>query len=65
MFTRLLFCYCGPKGARTLDPLIKSQLLYQLSYRTGRAKLVQVTIPIQILLSCKKHSHFSLIISSE
>ena len=24
--------YCDPGGARTLDPLIKSQLLYQLSY---------------------------------
>lgn len=23
---------CGPAGARTPDPLIKSQLLYQLSY---------------------------------
>ena len=27
----LIFCDLG--GARTLDPLIKSQLLYQLSYR--------------------------------
>ncbi len=25
---------CGPAGARTPDPLIKSQLLYQLSYKT-------------------------------
>ena len=24
--------FCDPAGARTLDPLIKSQLLYQLSY---------------------------------
>ena len=24
--------HCDPGGARTLDPLIKSQLLYQLSY---------------------------------
>ena len=24
--------YCDPGGARTLDPLIKSQLLYQLSH---------------------------------
>ena len=24
--------FCIPGGARTLDPLIKSQLLYQLSY---------------------------------
>ena len=26
-----LFISCVPRGARTLDPLIKSQLLYQLS----------------------------------
>ena len=26
------FMLCDPGGARTLDPLIKSQLLYQLSY---------------------------------
>ncbi|MCD6013762.1 MAG: hypothetical protein K0Q79_3624 [Flavipsychrobacter sp.] len=25
---------CGRVGTRTLDPLIKSQLLYQLSYET-------------------------------
>jgi hypothetical protein len=25
---------CGSVGTRTLDPLIKSQLLYQLSYET-------------------------------
>jgi hypothetical protein len=25
----------GSVGTRTLDPLIKSQLLYQLSYETG------------------------------
>ena len=24
--------FCDPAGTRTLDPLIKSQLLYQLSY---------------------------------
>ena len=24
---------CTPAGARTLDPLIKSQMLYQLSYK--------------------------------
>lgn len=27
------FKFCVPGGARTHDPLIKSQLLYQLSYR--------------------------------
>ena len=25
------FSFCAPLGTRTLDPLIKSQLLYQLS----------------------------------
>ena len=25
--------YCTPAGARTLDTLIKSQVLYQLSYK--------------------------------
>ena len=30
-FCKCFFC-CIPEGARTLDPLIKSQLLYQLSY---------------------------------
>ncbi len=28
----LLFSFCDPAGTRTLDPLIKSQMLYQLSY---------------------------------
>ena len=28
-----LYCFGDPVGTRTLDPLIKSQLLYQLSYR--------------------------------
>ena len=27
-----LFCYGGPSGDRTLDTLIKSQVLCQLSY---------------------------------
>ena len=26
------FLFCDPAGARTQDPLIKSQVLYQLSY---------------------------------
>ena len=25
--------FCTPAGVRTLDPLIKSQMLYQLSYK--------------------------------
>ncbi len=35
---------CGPAGTRTLDPLIKSQLLYQLSYKTflSNLKITQV-----------------------
>ncbi len=30
---QLLALIGGPAGTRTLDPLIKSQLLYHLSYR--------------------------------
>ena len=29
---------CDPGGARTLDPLIKSQLLYQLSHGVKKGK---------------------------
>ena len=32
VYGSLLSFFCDPGGARTLDPLIKSQLLYQLSY---------------------------------
>ena len=28
---------CDPAGTRTLDPLIKSQLLYQLSYEVAKS----------------------------
>ena len=31
-FTSIICDLSDPGGARTLDPLIKSQLLYQLSY---------------------------------
>ena len=34
---RICDSLCDPGGARTLDPLIKSQLLYQLSYGVRRA----------------------------
>ena len=30
---KILSPFCTPSGTRTLDPLIKSQLLYQLSYQ--------------------------------
>ena len=30
-----IYIYGGRAGTRTLDPLIKSQLLYQLSYAPG------------------------------
>lgn len=30
---------CTPAGVRTLDPLIKSQMLYQLSYKRVRISL--------------------------
>ncbi len=32
MIVTAFFMVCDPGEARTLDPLIKSQLLYQLSY---------------------------------
>ena len=32
LFSLLADSLCDPGGARTLDPLIKSQLLYQLSH---------------------------------
>ena len=35
LFINLLL-NCDPGGARTLDPMIKSHLLYQLSYRVNR-----------------------------
>ena len=31
--TIVFLLFCTPAGARTLDPLIKSQMLYQLSYK--------------------------------
>ena len=36
--------YGGRAGTRTLDPLIKSQLLYQLSYASRTVKLWQLYI---------------------
>ena len=39
-----------PGGARTLDPLIKSQLLYQLSYRNiafSGCKGMEISIKLQ------------------
>ena len=44
VFTASSQIFCGPAGIRTLDPMIKSHLLYQLSYRTffpfGGAKIM-------------------------
>ncbi len=37
----LIINTCDPGGARTLDPLIKSQLLYQLSYGVFFLKRLQ------------------------
>ena len=58
---RLLSAFCTPAGARTLDTLIKSQVLYQLSYgciafRLAGAKiriLFEVTKLFGIFLSKK------------
>ena len=41
---------CDPGGARTLDPLIKSQLLYQLSYGVIMCAIVQ--------LRMQRYKHF-------
>ena len=38
------FILCDPVGTRTLDPLIKSQLLYQLSYRVFINKMILFSI---------------------
>ena len=39
-----LFCsLCDPGGARTLDPLIKSQLLYQLSHGVKKRNLLLIS----------------------
>gem|GEM_PF-6120303 len=38
----LAIFFCDPGGARTLDPLIKSQLLYQLSHGVIFMSLQQV-----------------------
>ena len=40
MFIRLFCGCCDPAGTRTLDPLIKSQLLYQLSYTSTMNRAV-------------------------
>ena len=37
------FYFGGPVGIRTPDPLIKSQLLYQLSYRPFKYMLLEYT----------------------
>ncbi len=36
------FIFSIPGETRTLDPLIKSQLLYQLSYGDGYAKVINI-----------------------
>ncbi len=40
-----LFFLCDPAGARTRDPLLKRQMLYQLSYRIafGTAKIIALS----------------------
>ena len=43
-FSRVVFTTGAPIGTRTLDPLIKSQLLYHLSYQSiyGNTSIVPV-----------------------
>ena len=35
---------CTPAGVRTLDPLIKSQMLYQLSYKRVHIRYFQMRV---------------------
>ena len=46
-------------GARTLDPLIKSQVLFQLSYAGLRAELLREEV-IKICLCPKGHSRYRM-----
>ena len=49
----------GRAGTRTLDPLIKSQLLYQLSYASKTNFLIRTGVIIDFFLSNASlyHSH--------
>ena len=42
--------FCDPAGTRTQDPMIKSQLLYQLSYGIRMVKVLHTISSIQISL---------------
>lgn len=61
--------FCTPSGTRTLDPLIKSQLLYQLSYgvmmfirfRIASAKLRQFLKPAKKICVFFKKSAFFVV----
>ena len=55
------FIYFGGRaGTRTLDPLIKSQLLYQLSYASKTNFLIRTGVIIDFFLSNASlyHNHF-------
>ena len=39
---RRLFYFCDPAGIRTRDPILKRDVLYQLSYRTSFLKALQI-----------------------
>ena len=52
-----LFLYGKPAGARTRDPLINSQLLYQLSYgltqlQSENLRLNRISVNKQLVFSC-------------
>ena len=42
--------FCTSAGVRTLDPMIKSQMLYQLSYRRNIYLLVSIVF---LICGCK------------
>ena len=44
---------CTPAGARTLDPLIKSQMLYQLSYKRIFLHFLHCKMTLWSLSECK------------
>ena len=62
---RVAVCVCGGRaGTRTLDPLIKSQLLYQLSYAPGPVVILSSLLSFDLgdyspfLAKCKGIYHF-------
>ena len=45
------------EGARTLDPLLGKQMLYQLSYARNRTKKSYYTVPLKLTSFAMKPHH--------